>query len=98
MRHTPMRMNSFSMMPTKADGVVSGQSVDSHHELLTISDRVDVVLYGGMSDLRRGRRVAEGTHDPEQPPFHLEHRDHVASILDHVGDEEGRQSERRVEV
>ena len=98
MRHTPMRMNSFSIMPTKADGVVSGQSIDSHHEVLTISDRVDVVLYGGMSDLRRGRRVAEGTHDPEQPPFHLEHRDHVTSILDHVGDEEGHQSERRVEV
>ena len=53
-----MRMNSFSMMPTKADGVVSGQSVDSHHELLTISDRVDIVLYEGMLDLRRGRKVA----------------------------------------
>ena len=50
-----------------------------------------------MSDERRSIEV-EGTHNPEQPPLHLEDRDHVARILDHVGNEERRQAERRVEV
>ena len=83
-------MNSFSMMASKADGVVSSQSVDSHHELLTISDRVDIVLYEGMLDLRRGGEVAKGTHNPEQPPLHLEDRNHIAGVLDHIGNEERR--------
>ncbi len=38
------------------------------------------------------------THDPEQPPLHLRNRNHVSTILDHVGDEEGRKTESRVEV
>ena len=63
----------------------------------TVRDWIDVVLE---YTLISGKiiRCKQITHDPEQPPFHLEHRAHVASILDHVGDEEGRQSERRVEV
>lgn len=43
-------------------------------------------------------RSCIGTHDPEEPPLHLGHRDHISAVLDHVGDEEGRKTECRVEV
>ena len=38
------------------------------------------------------------TYDPEQPPLHLEDWDHVTTVLDHVGDEEGCKTECRVKV
>ena len=38
------------------------------------------------------------TYDPEQPPLHLEDRNHVACVQYHVRDEEDREPERRVEV
>lgn len=44
------------------------------------------------------RSLGINTHDPEQPPLHLGHRNHVSAVLDHVGDEEGRKTECRVEV
>ena len=38
------------------------------------------------------------TYDPEQPPLHLRDRDHVADILNHVGHEEGTDTESCVEA
>ena len=49
-------------------------------------------------DLDSRSEEARKTYDPEQPPLHVVDGNHVAGVLDHVGHEESRQPERRVEV
>lgn len=38
------------------------------------------------------------TYDPEQPSLHLEDRNHVTSVDDHVRDKEHRETEGKIEA
>ena len=63
----------------------------------TVRDRVDVVLDAHELP-KKPIRYERITHDPEQPTLHLEDRNHVPSIQNHIRQEERWQTEGRVEV
>lgn len=44
------------------------------------------------------KRLYYTTYDPEQPALHLKHWDHIPGILNHIGNEERSEAERRIEV